>query len=142
MKKGGKILTISEQLREIKFSYPKFNSRFRINEIIIEGDARPTPRSLNYSFKLEYSIKGGPRVYILSPPLIRNGKNEKIPHMYEQKRLCLYFPKYQEFTSRKYLAETIIPWISLWLYYYETWHQTGKWLGGGIHPTKSKRPNL
>jgi hypothetical protein len=30
------------------------------------------------------------------------------------------------------IATTIIPWLSLWLYYYEVWHATGEWMGGGI----------
>ena len=27
------------------------------------------------------------------------------------------------------LAKVIVPWIALWLYYYEVWHATGSWLG-------------
>jgi len=26
----------------------------------------------------------------------------------------------------------------LWLYYYEVWHLTDEWLGGGEHPTNLK----
>jgi hypothetical protein len=33
-------------------------------------------------------------------------------------------------------TETIVPWISEWLMYYELWLSTGEWLGGGIHPQK------
>lgn len=32
------------------------------------------------------------------------------------------------------IANTILPWTSLWLYYYEIWLGTGKWEGGGDHP--------
>jgi len=35
--------------------------------------------------------------------------------------------------------ETIVPWACLWLYYYEVWHTTGEWLGGGLHPS-ARRP--
>ena len=39
--------------------------------------------------------------------------------------------------------ETIVPWASLWLYYYEVWHATGEWLGGGEHPiARKKQKNL
>ena len=33
-----------------------------------------------------------------------------------------------------WIADTILPWTSLWLYFYELWHATGQWLGGGEHP--------
>ena len=37
------------------------------------------------------------------------------------------------------LAKTTVPWASRWLYYYELWLVTGKWLGGGIaHSTNDK----
>src|SRR5438034_3968094 len=31
------------------------------------------------------------------------------------------------------------PVACLWLYYYEVWHTTGEWLGGGLHPS-ARRP--
>ncbi|MGH8092034.1 MAG: hypothetical protein ACREIF_00990 [Chthoniobacterales bacterium] len=30
------------------------------------------------------------------------------------------------------LADTIVPWTSRWLYFYEIWLATGEWMGGGI----------
>jgi hypothetical protein len=32
------------------------------------------------------------------------------------------------------IAETIIPWTSEWLYFYELWVFTGEWHGGGHAP--------
>lgn len=55
--------------------------------------------------------------------------------------LCLYHPKYREFNGTDFLCDTIIPWTSLWLYYYEVWHLTDEWLGGGEHPVKLKPKN-
>jgi hypothetical protein len=37
------------------------------------------------------------------------------------------------------IATTILPWTALWLYYYELWLDTGKWLGPSSHATD---PNL
>jgi hypothetical protein len=31
------------------------------------------------------------------------------------------------------IATTIVPWLALWLFYYEIWRITGKWLGKGAH---------
>ncbi|WP_179098563.1 hypothetical protein [Burkholderia pseudomallei] len=35
--------------------------------------------------------------------------------------------------------ETYIPWTAEWLWYYEYWRSTGKWVGGGAHPSRSKK---
>lgn len=37
------------------------------------------------------------------------------------------------------IAKTILPWTALWLYYYELWLDTGKWLGPSSHTAD---PNL
>jgi hypothetical protein len=41
-----------------------------------------------------------------------------------------YAPK-REWRSDMTLATSIIPCVSLWLYYYEVWLVTGEWEGGG-----------
>jgi hypothetical protein len=56
--------------------------------------------------------------------------------MYDQERLCLYRPHRREWTPAMMIANTIIPWISEWLYFYELWLVTGEWLGGGEHPSR------
>jgi hypothetical protein len=33
-----------------------------------------------------------------------------------------------------FVADTIVPWIDLWLINYEYWLATGIWFGGGQHP--------
>jgi hypothetical protein len=32
------------------------------------------------------------------------------------------------------LAITVIPWASIWLYYFELWLITDEWAGAGMHP--------
>jgi len=36
------------------------------------------------------------------------------------------------------LAETTVPWAARYLYFYEGWLLTGKWSGGGRHPTQEE----
>lgn len=139
MKRLNNKKTISEQLRNMKTKYSHFKSEIKRNSIIVCGCLRPTSRSNNYNFILEYTFNKSPKVRIVSPNLVRNTQGEKIPHMYGQRHLCLYQPKYKEFKNTDFLSDTIIPWITLWLYYYEKWHITGKWLGGGEHPNQKKR---
>lgn len=60
--------------------------------------------------------------------------------MYGQKTLCLYRPSKNEWDSPMSLADTVLPWTSLWLFYYEIWLATGEWLGGGEHPGDREDP--
>lgn len=127
-------INLGAQLSYMKSKYPQFTSKLvSYNLIIIKGSLQPSPRSCTYEFILKYDLSGIPKIKIVSPKLVKNSLNEKIPHLYKAGNLCLYRPKYNEFKVSDYLADTIIPWTSLWLYYYELWHATGEWLGGGEH---------
>jgi hypothetical protein len=78
-----------------------------------------------------------PRVIVIDPPLARRAErpDEEIPHLYQQPtatlpaHLCLYWPDGEQFNADMYLAETILPWSSEWLTYYELWQITGEWAG-------------
>lgn len=60
-----------------------------------------------------------------------------IPHTYaynkdkEIAKLCLFYPKNNEFRHYDLVGETIGYWIVEWLNYYEFWTATAKWYGGG-----------
>lgn len=127
--------TISNQVMAMRNKYPHFNTVFDYQKMIVKGSLRPTSRSVLYQFTLEYDLNKILNIRITSPELVKNDRGEKIPHMYSAKYLCLYQPKYQEFKKSEFLSDTVIPWISLWLYFYELWHITGKWLGRGEHPS-------
>lgn len=78
------------------------------------------------------------RVFILSPNLSKLPDGTSVPHTYGKNEPCLYLPKSGQWHSGKFIATTIIPWTSLWLFYYETWQLTGEWLGEGIHPGQNE----
>ena len=127
-------ISIANQFAKIKSEYPQFKSSIVKDVLFVKGVIKPTPRSVDYRFKLQYRVGNRPKIKITNPELKRNSKNEKIPHVYTENEICLYYPNYKEFDSNHFVADYIIPWISLWLYYYEIWHLTGEWLGGGMHP--------
>lgn len=130
--------SIAEQIASMKSKYPQFSTTYTSHTSMkVKGTLQPTSRSANYGFVLKYSLNDSPKIKITSPTLEKNSKGEDIPHLYPGENLCLYQPKYSEFTGSCFLCNTIIPWTSLWLYYYEVWHLTNEWLGGGEHPTKS-----
>lgn len=136
IKKILKDKTIAQQASSLKFKFPSWNVNFNAISLKAYGKIKPTSRSAVYTIEIQYFIiKKKPlvQVKILDPILLRNEKGEEIPHMYSQESLCLFMPKYNEFKKTHLISETIIPWTSLWLYYYEIWHVTGEWKGGGIH---------
>lgn len=125
---------IAQQVVWIKRKYEHFNVTYNHISLKATGELRPTARSEKYEVEIKYHLNNPPEIRVLRPELKENFKGEKIPHVYAGNRLCLFMPRYREFTYADYLTDTIFPWTSLWLYHYEVWHITGEWLGGGEHP--------
>ncbi len=99
------------------------------------GHLKPTPLSANYKVKVRYRPGNTPVVQVLDPKL-KCDEEGRLPHVYPGDELCLYYPG--EWNGSEQIGDTIVPWISEWLYHYECWAATGTWLGGGEHP-KVKR---
>jgi hypothetical protein len=70
-------------------------------------------------------------------PCLERLEGERLPHVYENDELCLYYPG--EWSGKSHIADTIIPWISEWLLHYEIWLATGEWQGGGEHPSTHEK---
>jgi hypothetical protein len=120
-------------------AFPGFTARVRGPLLIAEGTVQPTEISDNYRVRIEFEAACPPKVWVISPALCCREGADRIPHMYDQKRLCLYMPGSGEWIGNMSLGHTLIPWISVWLFYYELWHGTGEWLGGG-HETNLTGP--
>lgn len=102
----------------------------------------PSPLGRSYDVLISYSLENAPDVFVISPNIFKLTE-EKIPHLYYSKKdrgfggaacLCLYRTKYGEWASTKLIAATLLPWVDLWLFYFEHWLTTGDWQGGGEHP--------
>jgi hypothetical protein len=130
--------SIALQVLAMRSKHPQFTTSSTYQSMKVKGFLQPTSRSLSYHFILKYNLVESPKIKIVSPELQKNSKGEDAPHLYPGKNLCLYHPKYREFSRSDFLFDTIIPWTSLWLYYYEVWLLTDEWLGGGEHPVIQK----
>lgn len=106
---------------------------------------RPTPLSREYAVHIAFREGRNPKVWVCAPNLLELSNGRTIPHTYRREekgghrtvdgtQLCLYLPAADEWTPRKLIAATIIPWIYLWLFYFEDWLFSGEWTGGGVHP--------
>ena len=86
--------------------------------------------------RIEYRLgkKGhSPHVFVEDPKLICRNGEDSIPHTFRQPEVRPCVCRF-EWRRDRVIAHTIVPWTSLWLFYYEIWLATGEWLGGGEHP--------
>lgn len=127
-------LGLGEQVAYLRLHWPSFRSERRGATLTARGTLQPTEISELYEVEVTQHGGGAPEVRVIEPKLCGREDGEPIPHMYSQERLCLYLPGADEWKRSDPIALTILPWSSLWLTFYEVWHATGDWLGGGVHP--------
>lgn len=112
------------QQAAVKRRFPAFRPCFHGATVVWKGRLQPRPGSPVYTVSIRFRQAHPPEVRVLSPTT-----RSDAPHMYIGGLLCLYWPKDQNWNSRKFIADTIIPWTAQWLLYYELWLDTGEWLG-------------
>lgn len=136
-----RILSVNEQYAYMRRICPDFTCKVQNGgRFSCKGTVQPFPFTKKYKVRITYKVGESPKIQVDSPPLRRRQPDEPIPHTYEGPRPCLFLPSDQsEWSGEKILAETIVPWLGLWLFYYETWLATGEWHGGGVHPVINKK---
>lgn len=137
-----KTIPVAIQGAGLKRIFPDSHISFKKNTITWIGQLQPTHLSQNYTVRIMYKLKERPVVAVVSPELTRrNGC--RIPHMFADNELCLFRYKYFEWDSTMSIAETIVPWTSLWLLHSEIWLATGVWCGSKQEhpePQSQKQP--
>ncbi|VTR97571.1 Uncharacterized protein OS=Zunongwangia profunda (strain DSM 18752 / CCTCC AB 206139 / SM-A87) GN=ZPR_3997 PE=4 SV=1 [Tuwongella immobilis] len=129
-------ISVFRQMQRINL-LPGFTARMRGHSYFVaEGDITPNALAETYRIRVDYRQNKKPRTWVLTPQLVVRAQSKSIPHMFEQERLCLFLEK--EWAADMYIADTIIPWAAVWLHYYELWHATGKWHGGGHEPSHDR----
>jgi hypothetical protein len=134
-------MSIGDQILAMKRLFPSFRYSFVRGIANWTGDLQPNVLCDRYRVKISYNQNRNPFVNVINPKLTKREGSKSIPHVYPEDRLCLFHPRKSEWNHTMLIAETIIPWTSLWLFYYETWQATGEWLGGGEHPIPKKSKN-
>ena len=149
--------TIAQQIAAMRADYPEFQLRHEDGRTAVwRGRLKPT-RQRSYLIQVEYSTpiigtmftigQVQPYVRVLDPKLERHPDYEEgpIPHVYRDSEdldhpvLCLFSLEGKEWTLDDLISDTTILWAARWLYFYEGWLATKKWLGGGRHATQLKR---
>lgn len=124
------------QARQLKRVFPeaclttKFDKQLEFSSYL-----QSSPIGKKYKIKIIAHIDKPIRVFIKEPKKLDLAYGEnKLPHVYStvNQELCLFYPKFNEWSYSMLIVNTIIPWTMEWLFYYEIWLTTGRWLGKGI----------
>ncbi|MCL6742283.1 hypothetical protein [Kosakonia sp. R1.Fl] len=146
--KPNRRISLAKQFHGLRARFPEGKCYLtnRDRTLIWQGVISPTPFSRKYEVRIEYTPPETPDCYVLSPNLKELAQDQKIPHIYatpelsERTHLCLFLPRsrhpenHAEWRPQLLLSETMIPWASLWLFYFEQWLHTKIWEGSGAHP--------
>jgi len=116
----------------VRQRFPGFSYKRVGGEVTWRGSLQPRATSPAYWVEVKYRVGRVPKVRVLRPSLVAGA-----PHLYGDGTLCLYWPKEWVWRCHELIAETVIPWAALWLFFYELWLDTGEWLGPSSHQTQA-----
>jgi len=122
------VVALPLQDLHIRGRFPHFARSGSRGEAVWTGTLQPRQSSPAYRVVIRYRIGSIPRVTVTWPQVAPSA-----PHRFADGTLCLYWAKEWQWRGDMIIAQTIIPWTSLWLYYYELWLDTGEWLGPSSH---------
>jgi hypothetical protein len=125
---------MAAQVGRMSSKHPQLKLSLRRNAATWEGNWCPSDLSDTYLIRVTYRLRSRPVIAILSPTLRLAKGKIKLPHTYADGQLDLCVHEPDEWNSRLLIADTIMPWVSQWLRFYEYWEQTGSWEGKGSHP--------
>ena len=126
--RGERPISLAIQNAHVQHRFSNFVCQLRNGKARWRGTLQPRLASPSYHIEIRYWLMDIPRVRVLAPPIASHA-----PHLYKDGSLCLYWPAEWRWHQHTLIAETIIPWTAAWLYYYELWLDTGKWLGPSSH---------
>ena len=127
-------LSMAAQIFKMSSKHSQFKLSLKRNTASWQGTWCPSDLSDTYLIRVVYSFRRRPVVSILSPKLRLAKGTSRLPHTYANGQLDICVHEPHEWNSRLLVADTIMPWVSQWLRFYEYWEQTGSWEGKGTHP--------
>jgi hypothetical protein len=127
-------ISLAQQAGRMASKFPQLRFRLDRNTAIWTGYWLPSPLSDTYQLRISCQLPRRPKIQIISPQLKLAAGKTKLPHVYKEGQLDICVHRPEEWNKHLYIADTIMPWISQWLRFYEYWEQTGNWEGKGTHP--------
>jgi hypothetical protein len=113
--------------------FPDSRGVLRPDRLVWVGSLTPAEYSDSYELVIDHQRRACPLVYV-SRPRLQLATNQPLPHVYSWNTLCLFLD-HREWDVNIPIADTLVPWASEWLFYYELWLASdGEWFGEGQHP--------
>lgn len=112
------------QIDAMKRLFPEFRCRQDGRNLIFTGILFIHPNLPRYKVRVVYRENLRPKVFVLSPSL-----DSRTPHLWPDGSLCLYHPDMFKWNARRLIAKEIMGWTISWIYFYEYWKQSGRWIG-------------
>jgi len=110
--------------------YPGSTIRLSTRGLTWHGTVVPSPMSRSYRIGLTArDERTRPDVYVIAPQLQPDGGG-RLPHVWDDGSLCLCATG--EWRSNDLYVDTLIPWASEWLFFYEIWKATAIWMGDEV----------
>jgi hypothetical protein len=118
------LVRVYREVALMRQRFPSFRGQCSAGEVRWHGTLQPQEASPVYAIQIVYLVPKVPNVWVVHPVLHPN-----TPHRYPDRSLCLYYPGDRSWHPDAGIALTIVPWTAEWLFFYEYWVQTGRWLG-------------
>jgi hypothetical protein len=131
----GSGLSVAQQAFALRGRFPEGRGKLKAGRLVFTTALNPAALSRSYRVQVTYDARRPPTVRVLDELETREG--ELLPHTYSDDTLCLH--EADDWAPTMSIADTIVPWASEWLVYYEIWLVTGDWYGGGEWPPR-RRP--
>ena len=108
----------------IEEHYQFLNCRITSKGLICEGVISDELLFKDYEVYINFDLPKLPKVFITNPKI----EFDPNIHMYRDHSLCLYYYKDLSYSVNNLMYDTIVPWTSEWLIFYELYKLKDKWL--------------
>ena len=127
---NGSSVKLALQAIALRQFYPGSAIRLSTRGLAWHGAVVPSPTSRSYRLGLiARDERTRPDVYVTAPQL-QPDCSGRLPHVWDDGSLCLCARG--EWRPNDLYVDTVIPWASEWLFFYEIWKATAIWMGDEV----------
>jgi hypothetical protein len=144
--RGIRPLTMAEQELAMLQHRPAF-TRTRRHPWVWRGILQVREQGQIYVIDMDAGDRSGARVqiWVREPTLVPYKNTGRPPHTFADGSLCV---TERTAMANEFRADTTVPWIYSWFYFYERWLETGIWYGpqaeghelGAAKPPEAAKP--